>query len=150
MPWDGRIEREGKDASRGADTLLVKEMHKDAIDLSGGERQKLALARALYKDAPIVVLDEPTAALDPIAENGMYKQCAALTHGKTGIYISHRLASTRFCDRILLIEEGRVAEGGTLESLVALGGKYAEMFRTQASYYQESALGTGNGVKLDA
>jgi ATP-binding cassette subfamily B protein len=121
----------------GMDTLLVREVHDTAIELSGGERQKLALARALYKDSPLIILDEPTAALDPIAENGMYRRYAELTRGKTSIYISHRLASTRFCDRILFLDRRGIAEEGTHEELMRRGGKYAEMFSIQASYYKK-------------
>ncbi len=121
----------------GADTLLVRQLHDTAIELSGGEKQKLALARALYKNAPLLILDEPTAALDPIAENEAYRQYAELTRGKTSVYISHRLASTRFCDRIIFLDEQRVAEEGTHDELMKLNGKYAAMFNIQASYYRE-------------
>jgi len=121
----------------GEDTLLVREVNPDATELSGGERQKLAMARALYKDAPVIILDEPTAALDPLAENEVYRQYAEMTKGKTSVYISHRLASTRFCDRILLIDGSVVAEQGTHDELMGLGGVYAHMFEVQASYYQE-------------
>jgi len=127
-----------KSLEKGIETNLVREVHEDAIDLSGGEQQKLALARALYKDASLIILDEPTAALDPIAESEMYQQYAGLTKGKTSIYISHRLASTRFCDRIILLDGNIIAEEGTHEQLMAEGGKYAEMFATQASYYQNN------------
>ena len=120
--------------------MMAKTIHEDAIELSGGEMQKLALARSLYKDAPIIVLDEPTAALDPIAENEVYAQYAELTKGKTSIYISHRLASTRFCDRILLIDNHCIAEQGSHEELMALKGKYAEMFDIQAHYYREEGM----------
>ena len=119
-------------------TLLVRAVNPDATELSGGEKQKLAMARALYKDAPVIVLDEPTAALDPIAENDVYRQYAELTEGRTSVYISHRLASTRFCDRILLIEDSALAEQGTHDELMALGGTYAHMFNVQASYYTSS------------
>lgn len=119
-----------------ADTLLVRAVHPDAAELSGGEKQKLAMARALYKDAPVIVLDEPTAALDPLAENEVYQKYAELTRGKTSVYISHRLASTRFCDRILLIDGSAVAEEGTHDELMKLGGTYARMFEVQASYYR--------------
>jgi len=118
-------------------TMMAKTIHEDAAELSGGETQKLALARALYKDAPVIVLDEPTAALDPIAENEVYAQYAELTAGKTSVYISHRLASTRFCDRILFIDDSRVTERGSHAELMALDGKYAEMFNIQAHYYRE-------------
>jgi len=117
------------------DTLLVRAVHHDATELSGGEKQKLAMARALYKDAPVLILDEPTAALDPIAENEVYQKYAELTEGKTSVYISHRLASTRFCDRILLLDGSVIAEQGTHDELMALGGIYANMFSIQASYY---------------
>ncbi|MBO7743415.1 ABC transporter ATP-binding protein [Paenibacillus sp. MWE-103] len=125
---------------KGASTLLVRRVHADAIELSGGEKQKLALARALYKDAPVIILDEPTAALDPIAESEIYQRYAELTAGRTSIYISHRLASTRFCDRILLMDGGRIAECGTHDELMRAGGKYAEMFRVQAHYYKDGEV----------
>ena len=121
-------------------TLLVREVHEGAVSLSGGELQRLLLARALYKDAPIIILDEPTAALDPIAENDMYLKYSELTKEKTAIYISHRLSSTRFCDRIILLDDAKIAETGTHEELLALGGKYAEMFETQSRYYREEAI----------
>jgi ABC-type multidrug transport system fused ATPase/permease subunit len=118
-------------------TMLVRRVNDDAIELSGGEKQKLALARALYKDAPVIILDEPTAALDPIAENEIYQKYADLTRGKTSIYISHRLASTRFCDRIILIDGHAITETGTHDELMRLGGKYAEMFEVQSHYYKQ-------------
>lgn len=121
----------------GADTLLDKELNKDGIDLSGGELQKLFLARALYKDAPIIILDEPTAALDPIAENDLYIKFNDLTKDKTSFYISHRLSSTRFCDRILYFKDGRIAECGTHEELMALRGEYFRMYEMQSYYYRE-------------
>ena len=121
-------------------TLLVREVHEGAVALSGGELQRLLLARALYKNAPIIILDEPTAALDPIAENDMYLKYSELTKDKTAIYISHRLSSTRFCDRIILLDDAKIAETGTHEELLALGGKYAEMFETQSRYYREEAV----------
>jgi ATP-binding cassette subfamily B protein len=131
------LEDKIKTLPEGMDTLLVRQVHDTAIELSGGELQKLALARALYKDSPLIILDEPTAALDPIAENEMYQQYAKLTQGKTSIYISHRLASTRFCDRILFLDKHRIAEEGTHDELMKKGGRYAEMFSVQASYYQD-------------
>ena len=124
------------------DTLLNREVNEDAIMLSGGETQRLMLARALYKDAPIVVLDEPTAALDPIAEYDMYQKYNQMTQGKSSVYISHRLASTRFCDRIIMLENKGIAEEGTHESLMKKGGKYAELFAVQSKYYQEGESGS--------
>lgn len=121
----------------GYDTKLNREVYEDAVMLSGGETQRLMLARALYKDAPFVVLDEPTAALDPIAESDLYNKYSDMTKGRSSVYISHRLASTRFCDRILLIEGGRIAEEGTHEELLAAGGRYAELFEVQSKYYRE-------------
>ncbi len=121
-------------------TLLVREVHEGAVAFSGGELQRLLLARALYKDAPIIILDEPTAALDPIAENDMYLKYSELTKDKTAIYISHRLSSTRFCDRIILLDDAKITETGTHEELLELGGKYAEMFETQSGYYREEAI----------
>lgn len=118
-------------------TLLLKSIHDHATDLSGGEKQKLALARALYKGGNMIVLDEPTAALDPIAENEMYLKYSELTSGATSIFISHRLSSTRFCDRILFLENGEIAEEGTHDELMRLGGKYADMFNLQSHYYKE-------------
>ena len=95
------------------------------------------LARALYKDAPFVVLDEPTAALDPIAESQLYEKYNEMTKGKSSVYISHRLASTRFCDRILLIADGKISEEGTHEQLLAQGGSYAKLYEVQSNYYRE-------------
>ena len=122
------------------DTPLYKNFDADGVNLSGGEAQKVALARALYKDAPFIILDEPTAALDPIAENKLYLQYRALTEGKTSVYISHRFASTRFCDRILLLENGSITESGTHEELMAKNGQYAYMFGVQAKYYKEGEV----------
>lgn len=116
---------------------LVKEVQEEAENLSGGEQQKLLLARALYKEAPALILDEPTAALDPLAESRLYEQYNELCRKKTSLFISHRLASTSFCDRIFLMGNGRILEEGTHEELLALGGIYAHMFYEQGKYYQD-------------
>ena len=113
----------------------------DGINLSGGETQKLLLARALYRNAPVIVLDEPTAALDPVSENRLYETYDEVMQGKTTIFISHRLASTRFCHRIVLIDHGQIAEEGTHEELLAKKGRYYELFETQAKYYRENPEG---------
>lgn len=123
--------------AQGADTQLLKIMYDDGIDLSGGEKQKLALARALYKDAPVIVLDEPTAALDALAEYKLYKEFDSIIGNKTAVYISHRLSSTRFCDAIAMFADGELAEYGSHEELMKKGGAYAEMFEIQAQYYRE-------------
>jgi len=128
----------------GTDSLLIKDVHTDAIELSGGETQRLMLARALYKGAPILILDEPTAALDPIAESQLYERYNELSHGRTSLYISHRLASTRFCDRIILVGDKSIAEEGTHDQLMAQGGTYATLFDIQSKYYQEDAPEWGN------
>lgn len=122
---------------QGLDTHVGKIAFLEGVEFSGGEMQRLVLARALYKDGPILVLDEPTAALDPIAENDIYMKYHEMTKGKTSLFISHRLASTRFCDRILFLQDGVIAEEGTHEELMTLGGEYAKLFHIQARYYQE-------------
>lgn len=120
-------------------TLLVREVNRDSTDFSGGEKQKMLFARTLYQDAPLVILDEPTAALDPIAENELYLNYGKAMENKTGIYISHRLSSTRFCDRILLLEHGEIVEEGTHDSLLAGKTRYAELFEIQSQYYKEES-----------
>lgn len=126
---------------KGKETLLLKSINKEAIDLSGGEMQKLMLARALYKGGPIIILDEPTAALDPIAENQIYQKYNELTKEKTSIFISHRLASTRFCDRIVFIEDGQIIEEGNHNTLMGKNGKYREMYDMQSHYYKDDIGG---------
>lgn len=121
----------------GLDTHIGRDVYLDGTLLSGGQTQRLMLARALYKNGPILVLDEPTAALDPIAENDIYIKYNEMTKGKTSLFISHRLASTRFCDRILLVDHGRIAEEGTHEELLAHGSIYRELFEIQSRYYKE-------------
>ena len=121
----------------GLQTHIGREVYLDGVMLSGGQTQRLMLARALYKDGPILVLDEPTAALDPIAENDIYRKYSDMTAGKTSVFISHRLASTRFCDRIIFVADGTIAEEGTHEELLAWGGAYAKLFEVQSRYYRE-------------
>lgn len=122
---------------KGIDTPMNKQFDTDAADFSGGEMQKLLLARAIYHDSSVLILDEPTAALDAIAENRIYQNYQELTEHATSVFISHRLASTRFCDRIYLLDGARLAESGTHEELMALGGKYRELFDVQSKYYKE-------------
>lgn len=122
---------------QGYDTHIGKNVYLDGVEFSGGQTQRLMLARALYKDGPFLVLDEPTAALDPIAENDIYQKYNEMTAGKSSVFISHRLASTRFCDRILFVKDGVIAEEGTHDQLLKKGGSYAKLFDIQARYYQE-------------
>ncbi len=124
----------------GINAQLLKAMDERGLVLSGGQQQKLLMARALYKDAPVLILDEPTAALDPIAESETYDRFHSLTGGKTAIYISHRLASTRFCHRIVLIRDGAIAEAGNHSELLEQGGEYARMYRIQSHYYQNGEV----------
>ena len=144
---DGRINETLKlsgfyeDAQRlehGLETTLFKAYDEKGTELSGGQQQKTAISRALYKNAPIVILDEPTAALDPMAEYDIYRRFDTLVGGKTAIYISHRLSSCKFCDKIAVFAEDTIKEYGTHEELVSLkNGIYAEMFAAQAQYYTE-------------
>jgi ABC-type bacteriocin/lantibiotic exporters, contain an N-terminal double-glycine peptidase domain len=127
--------------SRGANTELTRFLDEHGMDLSGGQTQRLMLARALYKNAPVILLDEPTAALDPIAEAEMYERYSQLVGFKTSVYISHRLASTRFCDRIAFLENGQLVEIGSHADLIAAKGKYAAMYLVQSQYYQEDYVG---------
>ncbi len=125
------------DLAQKEKTRFGRGVYDEAVDFSGGEKQKLALAKALYKDAPVLLLDEPTAALDAIAEQEMYLNYVGFSKGKSSLFISHRLASTRFCDRIMLLADGRVKECGSHEELMGLDGEYAKLFRIQSSYYNE-------------
>lgn len=127
---------------KGTDTYLNKDMDDSGIQLSGGEVQKLMLAKALYKEARLLLLDEPTAALDAIAESELYEKYQGLLKGKTSLFISHRLASTRFCNHILFLENGRIAEEGNHDILMNQKGKYAEMFNVQSQYYKEEEYET--------
>lgn len=124
----------------GVNTPLGRELSNDGIELSGGETQKLLLARLLYKNPLFLILDEPTAALDPIAEDRVYHQYGEITKETTSVFISHRLASTRFCDRIFLLDGANFAEVGTHEELMAAGGKYRELFDVQSKYYKKEAV----------
>ena len=124
----------------GTDTPLNKAVNKNGVELSGGEMQKLLLARLVYKAPLCMILDEPTSALDPIAEDRLYRQYNEIADSATSVFISHRLASTRFCDRIFLLDQARIAETGNHEDLMALGGKYKELFDIQSKSYREGAI----------
>ena len=127
-----------KTLPHGLDTQVTAEFDKEGVNFSGGESQKIAISRAFYKDADILVMDEPSSALDPIAEYELNKAMESAAQGKTVFYISHRLSTTRDADRIIMLENGRIAEEGTHESLLARNGKYAEMWRVQAGRYEAS------------
>lgn len=131
------LEEKVKSLPSGEETGLVGQISEEGTELSGGQEQRLLLARALYKAAPVLLLDEPTAALDPKAESEIYEKYGELTEGKTSVFVSHRLASTRFCDRILFIEEGRIAESGSHLELMEKNGRYADMFWVQSRYYRD-------------
>ena len=121
----------------GLDTCLYQDIDDDGVEISGGEAQKIALARALYKNAPFVLLDEPTASLDPLAEYEIYSGFDAIAGGKTAVYISHRLSSCRFCQDIAVFHEGRLIQRGSHEELLKdKSGKYYEMWTAQAQYYK--------------
>lgn len=127
----------------GIHTHTDKQLYAGGTDLSGGEKQKLMLARALYKDAPMLILDEPTAALDPLAESRIYEEYKQMADGKTTLFISHRLASTRFCDRIFYLKDGRIAEEGTHASLLAGDTEYARLYDMQSCWYREEESQNG-------
>ena len=133
-----------KSLPEGMYTHFGRSVYEDGVELSGGETQRLMLARALYKDGPIIALDEPTAALDPIAENDIYQKYNSMTRGKTALFISHRLASTRFCDRIILLKNGTIIEQGTHDELMRQGGEYAGLFAVQSKYYSEEGKENGS------
>ena len=134
---------------KGIHTNLLKIFDKEGIDLSGGGKQRLAMARALYKDGKVVILDEPTAALDALAEDRMYREFENMIYGKTAVFISHRLGSTRFCDKIAMFEDGTIVEEGTHEELMAKNGKYAYMFGIQSQYYDEKQKNSDNVEDAD-
>ena len=122
---------------KGLHTQMTKELEQDGVLLSGGELQKLMIARCLYTDRPILILDEPTSSLDAVAESQIYQNYYELTKEKTSIFISHRLSSTKFYDRIIHLQNGKIIEEGTHAQLLAKNGAYTKMYETQASYYQE-------------
>ena len=125
--------------SEGVHSQLTTYLHKDGVNLSGGENQRLMLARALYKGGDILILDEPTAALDPLAEAALYERYHELAENQTAVFISHRLSSTQFCDRVVFLKEGEIVETGTHASLMEAKGAYQHMFHEQAKYYQTEA-----------
>ena len=122
---------------QGLNTHIGREVYLDGVLLSGGQMQRLMLARALYKNGPILLLDEPTAALDPLAESEIYQKYSDMANNKTSLFISHRLASTRFCDRIILVKDGGIKEEGSHEDLLKLNGEYAKLFEVQSRYYKQ-------------
>ena len=136
----GLAEKIGK-LPKGLDTSVYKKLDNEGIEFSGGEGQKLAMARAIYKAADLLVLDEPTSALDPIAEYELFSRLGDISEGRTTLFISHRLSSIRMCDRIYVIADSRVAECGSHESLMAQDGIYAELFNMQAQYYERQGTG---------
>ena len=142
---DSGMGKSVKKLKDGINTEVLKVIYDEGVDFSGGEKQKIALARALYKNAPVVVLDEPTAALDALAEAKLYEDFDKLVAGRTSVYISHRLSSTRFCDHVAMFKDGEMAEYGTHDSLLEAGGPYSEMFNVQAKYYLEG--GEEDGVE---
>lgn len=135
---DAGLGKKLADLSAGVDTQVLKVIDDEGVDFSGGEKQKIALARALYKNSPVVVLDEPTAALDAIAESKLYQDFDQMIGNKTAVYISHRLSSTQFCNNVAMFKDGEMIEYGTHQSLLAAGKEYAEMWKVQAQYYVDS------------
>ncbi len=126
--------------SEGLDTILYKDLTEEGVEISGGEEQKIAIARAMYRDSAFLILDEPTAALDPMAEYEIYTRLNEIVEDRTAIYISHRLSSCRFCDEIIVFHEGSMVQQGNHETLLAQeGGKYSELWNAQAQYYVSEA-----------
>ena len=133
------LEKRLKSMPDGTQTSLYKDFDEKGVEISGGEAQKIALARALYRSAPIIILDEPTAALDPVSEFEIYSRFDEIVGTKTAFYISHRLSSCRFCDEIVVFNEGRIIQKGSHEELLKdKAGKYYELWYSQAKYYNES------------
>ena len=120
----------------GLDTVITRDMDETGVELSGGESQKLSIARAIYKNSPLIILDEPTSALDPLAEYNLYNNFNKILNNHSAIFISHRLSSTRFCDRIFFLEEGELKEVGTHNQLMSYDSKYKKLFDMQAEYYK--------------
>jgi ATP-binding cassette subfamily B protein len=135
----GKVDHFIEDLPHGYDTVLGREFE-DGVDVSGGQWQRIAIARAFMGDKPVLLLDEPTSQLDPIAESQLYREFAEMANGKTAIFITHRLASTMITDRILVIQDGVVTQEGTHEQLMASGGLYAEMFEAQRHWYRQSSI----------
>lgn len=133
----------------GMETPLYKNFDDSGVEISGGEAQKIAIARALYKDAPFIVLDEPTAALDPLSEAEIYRRFDTLAAEKTAVCISHRLSSCRFCQDIAVFDRGRLAERGPHRELLAKGGLYARLWEAQAQYYRDGPEGPAPSAKAD-
>jgi ATP-binding cassette subfamily B protein len=123
----------------GIETCLYKDFDEQGVEISGGEAQKIMLARAIYKGAPFIVLDKPTAALDPISEHDIYTKFNSIVGTRTAIYISHRLSSCRFCDEITVMQDGQIAERGTHDKLLDDGGVYSALWAAQAEYYGDTA-----------
>ena len=144
--YDAGFDERLKKMPKLLDTCLYKDLDKEGVDISGGEAQKIAIARALYKDAPFLILDEPTAALDPIAESEIYANLDRIIKDKTAIYISHRLSSCKFCDEIMVFDEGSIIQKGSHEELLEdINGKYYELWHAQAQYYEKKC--TSSAVK---
>jgi len=136
--FEGRL----KELPKGLDTYITKVLDPEGVQFSGGEQQKIAIARALYKNAPFLILDEPTAALDPVAESEIYEKLDSIVEDKTAVYISHRLSSCKFCDEIAVFDQGRIVQQGRHQALLDdRGGKYAQLWNAQAQYYVEKAQG---------
>ncbi len=129
------LENKLRSLEKGLDTILGRSYDDEGVEISGGEGQKVAIARALYKDAPFMVLDEPTAALDPIAEAAVYESIHDLVANKTAVFISHRLSSCRFCNDIIVFDKGRIVQRGNHDTLVEKEGKYRALWNAQAKYY---------------
>lgn len=121
---------------KGLETVVYPEYEQDGVSFSGGEEQKIAIARAIYKGGQICILDEPTAALDPVSESRVYESFDEIVKGKTAVYISHRLSSCKFSDRIFVLDNGKIAESGTHEALLSQNGLYAQLWQAQAQYYK--------------